>query len=180
MPSLVFDELVIGTEIHGHRPAAPRAVRHQFSWCAHVRLVFYHLAYNAPVVISLLMAGKAALEKAVIALSVEKPFLVKTGFLETVVHIGGYDEIVFDLYDREQVVIYRLRRVHIAVYPYIAAPICPIFFRRAVRIKTAGVHVVKSVFFLKIRKVFFEPFAVIGETGGGGKAGSGAYDDSVG
>lgn len=49
MPSLVFDELVIGTEIHGHRPAAARAVRHQFSWCAHVRLVFYLLAYNAPV-----------------------------------------------------------------------------------------------------------------------------------
>ena len=40
--------------------------------------------------------------------------------------------------------------VLIAVEPYIAAPISPVFFQRIVRVETAGIHVVKSVFFLKI------------------------------
>lgn len=62
------------------------------------------------------MAGLGALPQAIVPLGVEQPLLVEARQLELVVHIGGQDKVVLVLYQLQQIAIYRLRRLFIAVY----------------------------------------------------------------
>ena len=87
-------------------------MRHQFGRNTHVLLLLDHLPDHVVFVIPCLLAARfRALEQPVISLRIEKPFLVKSCFLETVVYIGRQDEIIFILYKCKQLVIYRFRGV---------------------------------------------------------------------
>ena len=170
VPALVLHKGIVTAEIHGHRPAADRAVRDQFRGNCHVRryalrdsqavipaddiaLRFQHLPDEIFVFVSLLTARLAALEQAVIPLRIEKAFFIKARFLETVVYIGGQDEIVLALYLLPQIVIYRLGRILIAVDPDIAAPVSPTLFRRIVGVEPPPEYISwKPYFFSKSEK----------------------------
>ena len=65
------------------------AVRDTLPRYTHILLLCHHLPDNCFILIGFLAAGFAALEQAVIALGIEQPFLIKSGFLEAVIHIGG-------------------------------------------------------------------------------------------
>ena len=61
---------------------------------AHILLLLDHLPDDRFVIKCLLTAGLAALEQAVIALRIEQPLFIKTGFLKLMVHVGGQYEII--------------------------------------------------------------------------------------
>ena len=105
MPPLVLDKGIVAAQIHRHRSATDRAVRHKLARYAHTLLLLDHLTHGFFVVVGFLAARLTALEQAVIALCVEKPLFVKARFLETVVHIGGQHEIVLSLYQLPQIMI---------------------------------------------------------------------------
>ena len=119
------------------------------------------------------------LEQSVITLSIEQPVFIKTRSLKTVVNIGGDNKIILVLYKIQYSFVQIGRNRGIPVDPDIAAPESPLFFRGAVRIKTAGIHIGKSVFFSEIRKVLFKPFAAVSISGSRRKTGTGSDDYGI-
>ena len=73
------------------------------------------------------MAWFAALEQAVVALSVEHAVFVESGFLETMIYVGGQNELVFVFQQVIEVLVHRFRSVHVAVYINVPTPVGPVF-----------------------------------------------------
>ena len=126
------------------------------------------------------MARRRALEQTVIPLRIKQTFFIKSRFLETVVHVGGKNKIIFFFYESVQVIIHRFRRVHIPVNVNVAAPVSPVFLQRLIRVESAGVHILKAVFFCEISKIFLKAFPAVSKSRRGGKPCSGADDHCVG
>lgn len=115
------------------------------------------------------MAGLGALPQAIVPLGVEQPLLVEARQLELVVHIGGQDKVVLVLYQLQQIAIYRLRRLFIAVYQDLPAPPGPVLLQAFKGIESAGVHVLDVVPGLKVAEIPPEPFAGVGHPRRGGQ-----------
>ena len=118
-----------------------------------------HLPDRSFIVIGFLMTGAGTLPQAVISLGIEQPILVKSGLLELVVHIGSQYKIVLILHQIQQTLIYIYRSRLIPVQVDIPTPECPVFLQSIIRIKTSGIHIVKSILFLKVRKMLLEPLS---------------------
>lgn len=86
------------------------------------------------------------------------PSLIKTCFLKAMADIRCQYKIVFITYQFAQVFVYRFWCIGIAVYHNVATPVCPTFLQCRVRIKSAGIHIRKTVLCVEIRKVLFEAF----------------------
>ena len=127
----------------------------------HKSLTDHHFSYHLFIIICLLTARFAALEKPVISLGIKQPALVKSCLLETVIHICCQHKIIFFFYQIIQFFIHRLWRILIAIEINIPAPVCPVFFLRLIWIKSTGIHIRKSIFFSKIRKILCKPLPVI-------------------
>ena len=126
------------------------------------------------------MTGKAALEQTVIALGIKQPVFIKSGLLETVVHICSKNEIILIFHQRKKLFINWFRSIHVSVYVDIPAPECPVFLQRFIGVKSAGVHIRKMVFSRKIRKILPEPFPGIDKTGRRRQPSSGSNDNGIG
>ena len=129
----------------------------------HISLRRDHAFGDFLVIERLRTARLTALEQAVIALRVKQPLLIKACFLKAVIHVGRDHEIVLVSHQLQKVVIDRLRCIHIAVDVDVPAPIRPEFFLCGERIEAAAVHIPHAVLCRKIGKVFFKPFAGVGE-----------------
>ena len=110
------------------------------------------------------MAGFGALPQTVISLRVKKTLLIKPSKLKLMVYIGSQNEVVFPFYQFQQVGIGLTGTHIIAIYHDLTGPPCPIFLRRIIGIETAGVHIADSILLVKVRKVVFKPFPVIGHS----------------
>ena len=161
VPAGVFHKGIVCSEIHGHRFAAYRASGDQFRRDSHIFLRFHHFPDGSFVVIGLFMAGSGALPKAVVPLSVKQPVFIKTGFLETVVYIGGKDKVVFVLNQAQKIGVDGLRGILIAVDIDISTPIGPVFFQGFVGIEAGGIHILETIDFYKVLKVFLKATAGI-------------------
>ena len=135
----------------------------------HIFLPLHHLPNDNLVIKGFLTARLAALEQTIIALRIEQPLFVKSGFLKTVIHVRGDDEIVLVSHQLQKVVVDWLGRIHIAVDVDISAPICPMLLWHCKRIEPAGIHILKAILCRKIGEVLFKPFAGVDESGRSGK-----------
>ena len=122
IPALVLDEGVVAPQVHGHGPAADRAMRDKFRWDTHIPLLCHHAPYGFLVVPGLLTAWLRALPQAVVSLGIEQPLLIKAGQLELVVHIGGKDKVIFIMDQLQQFIINGLGGFLVSVYQNMAAP----------------------------------------------------------
>ena len=147
---------------------------------APVLLFLHHLPDGFLVIVGFAVAGDGALPQAIVPLGIEQAGLGKAGFLEAVVDVGGQDKIVFGLYQTEQIGIDRPGRVHIAVDEDKPAPVGPVFLPGFEGIEAPGIHVVEAAGLLKIGKIPFKPFPVIGQAGRSGQARARADDHGVG
>lgn len=95
IPALVLDEGVVAPQVHGHGPAADRAMRDKFCGDTHIPLLCHHAPDGFLVVPGLLTAWLRALPQAVVSLGIEQPRLIKAGQLELMVHIGGKDKVKY-------------------------------------------------------------------------------------
>src|SRR5699024_47085 len=105
MPSFILHKGLVRTQIHRHRGSADWTAGHQF--CRHfhfqhciilqkrhtiltdpVSLTLHHPADTVLILISLVMAGSGTLPQTIIPLSIKQPVLLKTSFLETMIHVG--------------------------------------------------------------------------------------------
>lgn len=179
VPALVLHESVVTAQIHGHGPAASGAAGDQRRGDTHSRLLCDHPADSGLVVIGGLMAGLAALPEAVIALGVEQPRLIKTGQLKLMVHVGGQNEVIPVPDQRQQVRIRLAGRHIVAVIVDMPAPPGPVLLQRGKGIKTAGIYIGNAVLLVEVGKVFQKSLAAVGQTRGGGRAGTRADEDSV-
>ena len=190
MPAVVLHKGVIRPQVHGHGRAADRAAGDQPGRDSHPgdsafrqlqralradhkTLRFDHLANDLSVVVGLLVAWPRALPQAVIPLGVKQPLLVKAGFLEAVVHVGGQNKIVLSLHQLEKILINRFGRVHVAVDINIPAPIGPVFLHTVKGIEPAGIHIGKVILGDEVAEIFLKALAGIGKPCGSGKAGTG-------
>ena len=126
-----------------------------------------HLPDHAPVFPGPLAAGFRTLEQSVISLGIEQPFLVESGFLKAMVHVGSQDEIVLVLQQLKQIAVGGFRRIHIAVDPDIPAPVRPEFFLRIIRIEPAGIHIPETVLPAEITEVPVKALAGVYKPGSG-------------
>ncbi len=74
-----------------------RAQRDECRGDAHVLLLGNHLTYRFLVVKCLLATRLTAREQAIVTLGIKQALFIKAGLLETMVHIGGQDKVVFCL-----------------------------------------------------------------------------------
>jgi len=95
MPALVFYKSIITSQVHVHRLATDGTSRDEVGRDSHILLCFHHFFDNFFVIVGLPVAGLGALEKTIVALSVEKPLFVEARLLEAVVDVGRKDEVVF-------------------------------------------------------------------------------------
>ena len=179
MPSLVLHKGIIRAQIHGHGGTAHRAAGHQFRRNFHLLLPGNHFFHRCFVVIGLLAAGPGTLKQPVISLGIEKPLFVKAGLLKLMIHVGGNHKIVLVFYQLQKIVINAFRSAHVTIYIDIPAPVGPKFFRRFVRVKAAGIHIVKPVCLLEIRKIPSETLALIDKSRRSGQACAGADHNAV-
>ena len=141
-----------------------RTARDKFRRNFHVFLLCDHLSDYRFIVPCLLTTRFTALKQSVVALRVKQPLFIKARLLKAVINIRRDNKIVLVLHKTKQFFIDRLRRVRIAVDEDIPTPICPVFLRCCIRIKSARIHIVKAVFRLKISKIFMKPLAVVGKS----------------
>lgn len=161
VPALILHEAVVAAEVRRQRPSAMRAVRNKICRHGHfgrfrhskcairrncIALRSDHVLDNLPVIERLRATRLAALEQPVVSLRVEQAVLVKSGFLKAVIHIRCQNKGILVLHKRKQFFIDGLRRIQITVDVNRTAPIGPVFFKRCIRVKPTGVHVVKIVF----------------------------------
>ena len=179
MPALVLHKGVVGPQVHGHGPAADRAVGDQFGGDPQVLLPGHHLPHLRLVVIGGRMTGLGALPQAIVPLGVEEPGLVEARLLKLVVHIGGEYEVVFFPHQLQKVVVDGLGRVHIAVPVDMAAPPGPVLLQGGEGVEASGIQVWNVVFFDKVPEMLLEPGAGIGKAGRGGQAGARPDDHGV-
>ena len=118
-----------------------------------ISLRLHHIPHHIFIIIRLRMARLAALEQAVIALRVEQPLLVKAGFLEAMIDVCCQHEIIFLFYKIKKLTVDRKRCIHISINIDISAPVSPVLFQSIVRIKAAGIHIMKIILFCKVRKI---------------------------
>ena len=97
IPAIVLHKGIIRPQIHCHSPAALGTSRYKLRRDTHILLPSHHFPYNTFIVKGLLTAGKRALKKPVIPLSVKQPVLVKARLLEPVVNICGQHKIILAL-----------------------------------------------------------------------------------
>lgn len=102
-------------------------------------------------------AGQGTLKQPVISLGIEKPLFVKAGFLKPMIHVGGNHKLVFVFCQIQKIVLNTFGSAPVTIYIDIPAPAGPKFFRRFVRVKSAGIHIVKPVCLLKIGKIPLSP-----------------------
>ena len=145
------------------------ADREQLCRDFHIFLPFRHLPNDIFVIKGFPTARLTALKQTVIALRVEKSFFVKACLLKTMVNICCNHKIVLVSHQLQKVIVDRFGGIHIAVDVDVSAPICPMLLGRFVRVKSARIHILKSVFFAKIGKVFFKPLTAVSKACGGGK-----------
>ena len=169
VPALVLYKFIIAAEVHGHGFAAMRADGEKFRRYFHIFLPLHHLPNDGFVIESFLTARLAALEQTIIALRIEQPLFVKSGFLKTVIHIRRDNEIVLVSHQLQKVIVDWLGRILIAVDVDISAPICPMLLKCCIRIEPTGIHIPKAVLLCEIGEVFFKPFAGVDESGRSGK-----------
>lgn len=165
VPSRVLYKSRIAAQIHSHRLSADWTVRDQRGRDLHIPLLCKHPPDNPFIVIGLVMAGPGTLPQAIIALRVEQPLLVKTRQLELMVHIGRKHEIIRIFHKLQQCTVRFAYAGFVPVHHYLPAPPRPVFLQGIIRIKTAGIHVLNTVFLMKIRKCLFKALAVIGHFG---------------
>ena len=118
MPALILHKFIVRAQVHGQRFPTMRTNRQKFCGNPHSFLLFHHAADDFCILKGFLAAGSAALEQAIVPLCIKQPLFIKSGFLEAVIHIGCDNKIVFTFYKLKQVVIHRLRCVHIPVDRY--------------------------------------------------------------
>ena len=80
------------------------------------------------------------------------------------------NEMILILYQRMQMLIHRLRGIHISVDKDELRPVSPHFFRSLIRIETAGVHILKAIFLPILREILLKTLSVINKTGRGRKS----------
>ena len=76
MPAFILDKLVVRTEVHGQWFPAVGTDREQLCWDFHIFLPLDHFTNHSFVLKGFLTARLTALEQAIIALRVKKPFLL--------------------------------------------------------------------------------------------------------
>ena len=111
MPTVVFDEFVVGTQVHRHRLSANGTFRHEFGRDFHIALIFYHFTNDFLVVISFVVTRNTALKKPVITLCVKQPLFIESRFLKTVVNVCRDNEVIFVFYEFKKFVINGFRRI---------------------------------------------------------------------
>lgn len=169
----------ISESTHGQRLPAVGTGRKKLGRYFHILLPLDHLPNDRLIIKGLLTARLTALEQTIIALRVEQALFIKASFLKAVVNIRGDDKIIFVLYQLQKIIVDRFWSIHIAVDVNIAAPIRPMLLRRNKWIKTSGIHILDTVLFRKVGKVFFKPFSGIDKSGRGGKTGSGTNYNGI-
>lgn len=179
IPARILYESIICAQVHGHGPAAPGTARDQLRGDPHIRLLGDHLSDGILVVIGFLTAGLAALPKAIVALGVKQPRLVKARQLELMVHIGGQDKVIPAPDQFQQIRIGLAGRHIVTVIVDVAAPPGPVFLQRGEGIESAGVNIPDAVLLVKVGEVFQKALAAVGQAGGGGKAGACADQNGV-
>ena len=125
------------------------------------------------------MARFAALPKAVIALGVEQPRLIKTSQLKLMVHIGCQNKIILAPDQIQQVRIRLSGRNIVTVVVDVPAPPGPVFLRRGKGIEPTGIHVSDAILFIEVGEIFQKALAAIGQTSRGGKAGTHTDEDGI-
>ena len=197
VPSLILDKAVVGAQIHRNRPAVVRADGDQPGRDAHgdpavlrhlkaaVFIADEALRGHRPhdpvlVVIGFFQPAVGVLEQTVIALRIEKPRLVEAGSLELVIHVCRDHEIVPVPHERQQIPVYRLHRIGIAVDIDVPRPEGPAGLVVGIGIKAAGIHVRKAKAFKKIGKPVLEALSAVGKARCGGKPSARADHDRVG
>ena len=106
MPARIFDKGIIGAQVHAHGFMTMGAVWNQFRRnfhlqfysIRHIEIAIFskretlrcrHFANSSFIIVGFVMAWHTALLQAVVALGVEEPVLVESGFLELMIHVGG-------------------------------------------------------------------------------------------
>ena len=82
------------------------------------------------------------------------------------IHIRCDYKVVFVFYKLKQILIHRLRSVHVSVDVDVTRPVGPHFLRCFVLIKASGIHVIEAVLFSKVGEILFEPLSAVRKTGG--------------
>ena len=161
VPALVLNKPLVAAEIHRHGRSAYRTCRNAFRRNSHIPLRSCHAANGGLIVVGLIVTRFRTLPKSVIALGVKEPFFVKAGALKLVIHIGGQHEVILIVDQGQQFLIYPPGRAVIAVYQNLPRPPGPVFLKAFIRIKSAGIHIMKAVLGFKIRKVLPKPFTAV-------------------
>ena len=169
MPSFIFYKLIIRSQIHSKRLPTLRAFRDQILRNLHILLLLHHVSDHLFIFISHIRARFTALEQPIITLGIKKSLFIKTRLLETMIHIRCDDKIILILYQRKQMLIHRLRRIHISIDEDELRPVSPHLFRSIIRIKASGIHILKAVFLPELREVFLKTLAVINKARRGRK-----------
>ena len=125
------------------------------------------------------MARFAALPKAVIALGVEQPRLIKTSQLKLMVHIGCQDKIIPAPDQIQQICIGFTGRHIVTVIVDVPAPPGPVFLRRGKGIEPTGIHIGDAVLLMEVGEIFQKALAAIGQASRGGKAGARTDEDGI-
>ena len=179
MPTVIFDEFVVGTQIHRHRLSANGAFWHEIRRYFHILLLGNHLLNDFLVVIGFIMARNTALKKTVIPLGIKQPLFIESRFLETVVNVCRDNEVIFVFYEFIKFVINRFRRIGITIYKNISRPVRPELFGSIVRIKPTRIHIVKIVFRFEIVKILMKTLPRISKTRSSRKPCARAYHDCI-
>ena len=126
------------------------------------------LLYPFLIIIGLFDPSVCTLKQTVVSLRIKKALFVKARPLKLMIHVCGDHKIRPITDQRQQLMIYRLRRIDVAVEIDMARPPGPTRFRVRKGIKTARIHIHDSEVVSEIEKIPVEALAAVGEPGGSG------------
>ena len=180
-PAVVFDEGVVGAQVHGHFAAADGTAGDEADRDAHAALAGNHFADGAFVVVGARVAGPGALPEAVVALGVEEAGFVESGALEAVVDVGREHEVIAVAEEREEVGEHGgARDGVVAVAEDHAAPVGPLFFGGREGEEAGGIHVGEAARGREVGEEAPEALPAVFVARRGGEPRAGADDDGFG
>ena len=150
MPAWILDKGGVDPQIHTHRFAAAGTAGNQPRGDPKIGLRPNHFMHKRLIVIGFLVTRHAALPQSIIALHVEQAVMIESRPLELMIDIGRDHKIILPLHEFQQPFIHRIAGRAVPVQLNIPAPIGPVFLQRIKWVKSAGIHILKSI---RIREI---------------------------
>ena len=179
MPAWILDKGGVDPQIHTHRFAAAGTAGNQPRGDPKIGLRPNHFMHKRLIVIGFLVTRHAALPQSIIALHVEQAVMIESRPLELMIDIGRDHKIILPLHEFQQPFIHRIAGRAVSVQLNIPAPIGPVFLQRIKWVKSAGIHILKSIRIREILEMFIKSRTRHREAGADGEAGPRADHDGL-